>query len=143
MEKRSFAWNENPYSGMLRLSLLQTILPKTESQRTDVPHTRNGRRVLSRAVRDRIIVVFDNSECEPDSCEERHDAVTALFSAPRETIWPIMTDRIHDTTITASGTSHWSRAREGRVLSRRRTRKAYGPANGGKNYSDFFMGHGS
>jgi hypothetical protein len=142
MEKRSFALDENPHSGMLRLSLLQTILPKTETERTDVPHTRNGPHVLSHAVRDRVIVVFDNFECEPDSRGETHDALTGLFSAARETIWPMMTDRIHDTTGTASGT-YRSCAREGRVLSRHRVDKASGTANGGKSYSDLYMGHGS
>jgi hypothetical protein len=127
---------------MLRLSLLQTVLPKTETRATDVPHTRNGRQVLSRAVRDRIIVVFDNSECEPDSCMERHDALAGLFYVPRETIWPMMTDRIHDTTITASRTS-WSRALEGRISSGHRDCKAPAAANGGKSYSDLYMGHGS
>jgi hypothetical protein len=142
MEKRSFAWDENPHSGMLRLSLLQTNLPKTETQQTDVPHTRNGPKVLSRAGCDRIIVVFDNSRCEPDSCGERYDALTGLFSAPRETIWPMMTDRIHDTAGTAFGT-YRPRAREWCVLSGHGTAKAHGAADGGKSYSDLYMGHGS
>lgn len=142
MKKRSFAWNENPYSGMLRFSLLQTNLPKRETGGTEVPQVRNGPRISTRAQRDRVIVVFDNSACEPDSHRLAHETFAGLFSATRETIWPMMTDRIHDTAGTPCD-AYRPFAHEGHVLSRRRPWNALNSADGGKVHSDFYMGHGS
>jgi len=142
MEKRSFAWDENPHSGMLRLSLPVNFSSNVETVWSDVPHVRNGSHVLLVAAQDCRDDFFDNFACEPESHLKAHGGLAGLFSAAHETIWPMMTDCIHDRDDTASS-ADWSRADEKQCFVRRGLREVSRTGTGGNSFSDLYMGHGS
>jgi hypothetical protein len=105
MEKRSFAWDENPHSGMLRLSPLSELLHSARAIQFDVPHARNGLRILCSTAGRRQSDPFDNSACEPDSHLIADVACSGLFSQSCGTIWPMMADCMHADSVIASGSA--------------------------------------
>jgi hypothetical protein len=142
MEKRSFAWDENPYTGMLRLSLLSEFVLKAEKIQFGVSHTPGGSSALHAAVQGCRNGIFDRSACEPDSHLKAHVAFAGLFSDLYTTIWPMMVDSTNETSSNAFIACRPG-ANERRSSSRCGSLEASGTGTGGKSFSDLFMGHGS
>ena len=142
MEKRSFAWKQNPYSGLLRLSSPVNTLPGIEALWSGMPHRHAGSHELRGGMQIGQSEFYDNSASQPDGLLEAHGTKAGLFSASRETIWLIMTDCIRDRDETASGT-YRSCSIEKQVLAYHRMHETSAAGTGRKSFSDLYMGHGS